>query len=240
MDNIVKKPALLSMSDSKVLVDIAIEKEKTRIMIVERKGKQYFLRFINDMCYSFEDLDNCCNSPVHTCYKAENCQYALVCSDSESKILYTSNSIGYLIRKSKTLLNNFNKEYWVKDLTNNKISATISSKNVRIFLSDETLNSIIGFLNSIVKILDLDESFSNGFIKIAKTASEVVIHSEDRILKDKKCYYDYISIEYLIKYASFSKLDYIKVNLDSILNSKQVKGFYRNSETEDKVVLVIG
>ena len=233
--------SLLSMPDSKVLVDMVIEKESTRVMVVEREGKQYLLRFMNGICYTFEDLDNCHNSPVCTCYKSENCQYALVSSKSENKILLKSNSVGYLIRQSKTLLKNSDdKEYWVKNLSSNKISATATSEHTRIFISDKIMGLVKESLLTIFKNLNISENFSGGFIKIAKTALEVVIISEDRVLKNKNCYYDFITLERIISGVTFSKLDYIKVNLDSLLNSKNVKGFYRNSEREDKIVLFIG
>ena len=229
------------MPDSKVLVDMVIEKESTRVMVVEREGKQYLLRFMNGICYTFEDLDNCHNSPVCTCYKSENCQYALVSSKSENKILLKSNSVGYLIRQSKTLLKNSDdKEYWVKNLTSNKISATVTSEHARIFLSDKIMGLIKESLNTMFKNLNISENCSDGFVKIAKTALEVVISSEDKVLKDKNCYYDFIILERIIGGVSFSKLDYIKVNLNSLLTSKHMKGFYRDSEREDRVVLFIG
>lgn len=232
---------LLSMPDSKVLVDMVIEKESTRVMVVEREGKQYLLRFMNGICYTLEDLDNCRNSPVCTCYKAENCQYALVSPKSASEILIKSNSVGYLIRQGKTLLKiSDNTEYWIKNLTSNKISATVTSEHARVFISDKILGSIKESLNVMFKNLNIGENFSRGFIKIAKTASEVVISSEDKVIKDKNCYFDFINMELTIEGVSFSKLDYIKVNLDSLLISKHVKGFYRDSEREGKVVLFIG
>lgn len=156
MENLTKI-AKQVLRNSDVLLDIMIETENTRMMVVRSVDKVYILRFMNEKCYTLVTLEDCVKAPVKTHYSNDSCRYVLNgIKGNERSILYSSNDLLYLIDNRKWQSSFYDKLVIIDTTTGNVISEIVKDMPNVYYLPEDSVLALVKLLTELSKDLGIE------------------------------------------------------------------------------------
>lgn len=240
MENITKSAKKI-LKDSKVLVDIMIESESTRIMVVNHNGEFYILRFMNDKCYALVDFKQLEKSPLMTHYTLENndrAKYVVkgIAGNSVTEISY-SNDLKYVIESCKWHL--FSLDKIVVEDTNGTMVAEISKNGEVIYwLSDSVLKKIVDVLGGVCKELGIENSRRTLKLCSMDGKTLLVSGSNYKDISDSKNIFDVDFLVMELENILYSGIECI-VFSPAKLVQENIKGYYKDSILEEGNIRIV-
>lgn len=230
------------LSEGTVIVDIMLESDVTRIMVVKGKESYYFLRFMNGDCYACVSLEECEKLPIRTVYNSKNdCKYTMVgFRDREIKLLDSSNDIKYLIDSNKWQISYYDSLCVWDNLSGDYVASVNKQQSVVYSLPSNTVTEFSNALVGICKEIGIERS--NQACKVSYEDGRAVLRKGSSTVD-------------LSTFSSVFDLDVAFLNLKNLLKSniecvvfvpKKLylglsKGYYKDSKNDiGKVRVLLG
>ena len=163
------------LSEGTVIVDIMIESEATRVMVVKGEESYYFLRFMNGNCYACTTLEDCEKLPIRTLYNSKNdCRYTMVgFKERELKTLNSSNDVKYLIDSNKWQTSYYDSLCVRDNMSGDYVASIDKQQSVVYSLPSNTVKEFSTALVGICKEMGIERS--NQACKVSYENSKAIL-----------------------------------------------------------------
>lgn len=240
MENITKSAKKI-LKNSKVLVDIMIESESTRIMVVNHNGEFYILRFMNDKCYALVDFKQLEKTPLMTHYALENkdkAKYVVkgISGNSVTEIAY-SNDLKYVIESCKWHLFSLDKMV-VEDNNGTRVADVYKNGEVIYWLPDNALKKIVDVLEVVCKELGIEGSRRT--LKLCSMEGKTLLVSWNNYkdISNSKNIFDVDLLVMELENILYSGIECI-VFSPAKLEWEYINGYYKDSILEEGNIRIV-
>lgn len=238
MENITKKARQI-LKDCKVLVDVMLESENTRIMIVQSSGTLYVLRFMNEKCHALVTLDDCIKMPVKTHYPSDSCKYVLegIRNNTKNK-LYASNDLTYLMDSSRWQ-SHFYEKLVITDIdTGNIVSKIIKDMPDVYYLPGDVVWELIKLLTELSKDLGIENSRRTLRLTYSDYTAILISGDNSKDISDSKYIYELGRVFSRLEYAFDFGIECVVFNPYRVCSGK-IKCYGKESVKEPGSMRVV-